>query len=419
MLIRLFDILFLYRYNIGNNIWERTYTMKKIAAIILTIILSLSLFASAATPTDKVSLEESMAADLKELNLFKGVSETDFDLDRAPTRIEALVMLIRVLGQENAALSGTWSHPFTDVPAWADKYVGYAYSNGLTKGVSSNKFGSGNASSAMYFTFVLRALGYSDTNGKDFTWDNPFNFANGAGLDIVNIDIDNFMRSDVVAVSYAALSATLKDSSTTLASKLINAGVFSSDKFHSIYDALKCTSPRENYALNDRLRDFIVANGQAETISGFGFVAQTYKITFYNEQQTYSYDLQYTPLTGVLSATERYIGGGDPNFFSTTLYFAGNGTSYTDAKVIVGVSDNGTFIVAAGHVNTASYTSEAPFTFYLWSPTQITSDYYTQETCETIAGAMITDIINTTEVVLTEEKLGMSMSDFGYKSFFR
>lgn len=419
MLIGLFDTLFLYLYNMGNNLLERTVTMKKITAIILSAILSLNLFASAATSTDKFSLEESMASDLKELNLFKGVSETDFDLDRAPTRIEALVMLIRVLGQENVALSGTWSHPFTDVPAWADKYVGYAYSNGLTKGVSSNKFGSGNASSAMYFTFVLRALGYSDTNGEDFTWDNPFDFANGAGLDIVNVDIDNFMRSDVVTVSYAALSATLKDSSTTLASKLINAGVFSSDKFYSVYDALKCTSPRANYALNDHLRDFIVANGQTETISGFGFVAQTYKITFYNEEQTYCYDLKYTPLTGILFAEERYIGGGDPNFFSTTLYFAGNGTSYTDAKVIVDVSDNGTFIVAAGHVNTSSYTTETPLTFYLWAPTQITSDYYTQETCEAIAGAMITDIINTTEVIFTEEKLGMSLSDFGYKRFFK
>ena len=46
-------------------------------------------------------------------------------------------MLIRVLGKEPAALKSDWTHPFTDVASWADKYVGYAYENVLTKGVSA------------------------------------------------------------------------------------------------------------------------------------------------------------------------------------------------------------------------------------------------------------------------------------------
>ena len=82
-------------------------------------------------------------------------------------------MLIRVLGKESEALNGSWEHPFNDVADWADKYVGYAYENGLTNGVSDTQFGTGTASSFTYLTFVLRALGYSDVNGADFTWDKP------------------------------------------------------------------------------------------------------------------------------------------------------------------------------------------------------------------------------------------------------
>jgi hypothetical protein len=72
-------------------------------------------------------------------------------------------MLIRAMGKESEALGGSWSHPFTDVDSWADKYVGYGYEKGLTKGVSATQFGTGNADSDMYLTFMLRALGYDDS----------------------------------------------------------------------------------------------------------------------------------------------------------------------------------------------------------------------------------------------------------------
>ena len=62
-----------------------------------------------------------------------GVSDTDFALDRAPTRVEALVMLLRTLGVEDDAKASTATHPFTDVPGWADRYIAFAYENGLTR----------------------------------------------------------------------------------------------------------------------------------------------------------------------------------------------------------------------------------------------------------------------------------------------
>lgn len=180
---------------------------------------------------------EELAAELKKLGLFQGNGElpdgsTDFDLNRAPTRIEAVIMLIRVLGQEQTARSGSWDHSFRDVPAWADAYIGYAYEKRLSSGISDTEFGTTDASAAMYLTFVLRALGYSDTEG-DFLWSEPYALATQTGILPVTVDLVDFQRSDLVVVSAAALSAKLKGSEQTLAEKLIAEGVFTEEQYRA------------------------------------------------------------------------------------------------------------------------------------------------------------------------------------------
>lgn len=67
--------------------------------------------------------------------LFKGTGTNpdgtpDFSLQRAPTRHEAVTILVRLLGKEEA-LAGSWVTPFADVADWAKPYVGYACANGL------------------------------------------------------------------------------------------------------------------------------------------------------------------------------------------------------------------------------------------------------------------------------------------------
>lgn len=208
--------------------------MKKLFCAVITFALCLVLAVSVFAARD-VSYENDLAKDLRELGLFSGVSANNFDLERAPTRTEVLVMLIRVLGVEDDAKSGSYSHPFTDVPAWADPYVGYAYEKGLTQGVSKTKFGTGNASAVTYLTFMLRALGYSDTNNLDFKWDNPYDLAKEIGILPACVDRENFWRADIVSVSYAALGAKLKGSEMTLAEKLIEANVFTLEAFREYY----------------------------------------------------------------------------------------------------------------------------------------------------------------------------------------
>jgi len=114
----------------------RIKLLNKIFTVFIIILLSLIVPTNALANLENKSLEEKLANDLKQLGLFVGVSEYDFDLKRAPTRLESLAMLVRLLGKEDEAKNSNCSHPFTDVPSWADGYVGYAYENGLTKGVS-------------------------------------------------------------------------------------------------------------------------------------------------------------------------------------------------------------------------------------------------------------------------------------------
>ena len=212
---------------------------KKVLAMFLCIAICISLVpvpAQAASSRD-TSFEETLASDLKALGLFKGVSDTDFDLDRAPSRLEAVIMLIRVLGKEQEAMNGDWTHPFVDVPPWADSYVGYAYQTGLTKGVSDTQFGGGTADAGTYLTLLLRALGYSDVNGVDFTWQNPYDLARYIGILPSCVDLTNFLRADVVVISYAALTATVNGTTRTLAQKLISAKVFTLADYEANYRA--------------------------------------------------------------------------------------------------------------------------------------------------------------------------------------
>jgi hypothetical protein len=163
------------------------------------------------------------------LGLFQGTG-TDaegkpvYDLHIKPTRQVAITMLVRLLGKEKEALSSPVDHPFTDVDAWASPYVGYAYANGLTKGISDMEFGSHDLLSAnQYITFILRALGYSDVLG-DFRWDKPTALSERIGLtgDAYKNNSAPFFRGDVVVISESALRTKMKNSDVNLLQHLLD-----------------------------------------------------------------------------------------------------------------------------------------------------------------------------------------------------
>ena len=226
----------------------------KIRAMLSALLcLALCLGSVGAAGSRDLTSQEGQAMRLERLGLFLGVGEdgngfTDFDLDRSPSREEAVTMLVRALGKGAEAAGMEKTHPFTDVPAWADGYVSYAYDQGLTKGVSDTAFGAGEtATGAMYVTFMLRALNYVD--GADFTWDDPWALAETCGILPERVDRENFLRADAVDVTAAALSAQLKGTETTLAQKLIAEGAFTQEAYDRAFQTYEAAM--ERIAAND------------------------------------------------------------------------------------------------------------------------------------------------------------------------
>ena len=173
-----------------------------------------------------------IALALRELDLFRGTDVAygdGFDLESTPTRIQALIMLIRLLGEEDAALRSTAENPFPDVPAWAERYTAYAFAMGYTAGVENGNFAPNReANAGMYTEFVLRALGYSSTAQADVRTAPERGMMAGvltAG-ERDALQAGEFLRSDVAYLSWYALSAVLPSGTQTLHERLENTGVF-------------------------------------------------------------------------------------------------------------------------------------------------------------------------------------------------
>lgn len=175
-------------------------------------------------------LEE--AEKLNVLSIFKG-TDKGFQLDRPPTRIEAGIIFVRLVGGEEEALTNKYPHPFTDVPKWGQDYVGFLYKHKLTKGINESKFGSRKiVKSSEYMTMALRSIGYHD-EGVDFKWRKSLDKA--LELELVDEeffqDLSNtqFLRDHVVKISYDLLKQPVKGSTATLAEKLVAYGTFTQE----------------------------------------------------------------------------------------------------------------------------------------------------------------------------------------------
>lgn len=197
---------------------------------LISLLLCLTMAVAFAAPTFAASYEDT-AETLKSVGLFRG-TDKGFELDRPATRIEAAVMLVRLLGLEDAAMTRfaakETAHPFTDVPEWADAYVALLYTDGIAKGSGETVFGVSDCTAQMYCTFLLRALGYTEAAG-DFTYDRATEKATALGFyDGTYFEglfgNGSFLRDDVVAVSYLALAANVKNTEKTLLAKLCDDG---------------------------------------------------------------------------------------------------------------------------------------------------------------------------------------------------
>jgi len=154
------------------------------------------------------------------------------------------VLTIRLLGLEREALAFAGLNPFGDVPEWGVPYVAFAFEIGLTNGISAELFGSEQLVTTQQFTtFLLRALGYSDTQDRDFTFAQALDKAIEVELYtdelLAELSEGEFSRGDAVIAMVRALLTNVRDevdapdeegeedSPTMLIDTLVEAGLFS------------------------------------------------------------------------------------------------------------------------------------------------------------------------------------------------
>jgi hypothetical protein len=184
---------------------------------------------------------------LNELGLFKGTNK-GYELVRAPNRQEALIMLIRLLGEEGVALKYDYKGmPFKDVTGWEDgrRYIAYGAAKKYTNGISATAFGQSNMADAnMYITFDLRALGYKDSGANpDFIWDKTSqSLAVEIGLltteQCEDMRLNGLRRDHVVLISVNALFKSVQGEGRTLAEKLLASNAIEQDKLNSVIEKL-------------------------------------------------------------------------------------------------------------------------------------------------------------------------------------
>lgn len=234
--------------------------MKKSLAMLLIALCILTTSAFAETNNQQHS-----AYALNELGLFNG-TDKGFELDNQLKRSDGIALLVRLLGKEDEAKSGKYTHPFTDVSDWLSPYVAYAYSKGLTSGISETAYGeNGDMTRAQFYTLVLRALGYTDAGEMpDFAWNDPYALAKTAGLTKANIKYDTFSRGAAVELFWNALNATSKETGKALSATLISEGVFTAAAFAAAAKTqaegpVHTTAP-EGYVINPRTGNLLTYN---------------------------------------------------------------------------------------------------------------------------------------------------------------
>lgn len=318
----------------------------RLVALLLAVSL-LTVPAYAATPE-----QQSDAALLHSLGLLAGAEDGDA-LDRAMTRAEGAVMLVRLFGAEENMPAQTYPIPFTDVPDWAVPYVSWLYQNNWTQGTSSTTFSPGTAMTCdQYMLFLGRALGYSDNqtaSGKTFL--SAATYQAGRGQTIT--------RGQAVSLTVDALFATRADGKQ-LAQALAEQGALDAELLEQAADERPIIPTVDPVALQDSTWQVVNAgggqyqivrrqNGRERTVSE---ITVTHAITEtgadgifgYTEQAIYYFDPQ---------TLQHVMIGEMPAFFSNTA----------QASIDALGSVNGT---------TLFYFCEAgqDYRFYTWSPSQ-------------------------------------------------
>ena len=154
--------------------------MKKLLAMVLALVMTLSLAVSANAFKDDKSISDDYAEAVAVLNgmgVFKGYEDGSFQPKGDITRAEVSAIVYRVYTQDvkdaKASMYATYNK-FSDMAGagWAQGYIGYCANAELVKGYPDGTFKpSGKVTGYEVLAMILRAVGYDKTGciHKSFT----------------------------------------------------------------------------------------------------------------------------------------------------------------------------------------------------------------------------------------------------------
>lgn len=293
-------------------------------AVMIVVVLTTVAFASSF---------DHCADALNEIGLFRG-TQNGYELDRAPTRAEAATMLVRLLGAENEALALSYTAPYTDVADWAKPYVQYLHDKELTKGTSATTFGySDKCTAQQYATFLLRTLGYTDGENGDFTYVDALAFAEKCGVvDFANYSDDAFLRDNIAAMSFTALSVSPKSGEADLLTKLKESGAVSDDKGYIAFfeDYRKYTETAKTVNNVTTLSADIKMN-MTSAVDGIENMKVDYALSLAADMDTESPDKSEMIYEGTIKAVTE-VDGEKVNLDMPVSYYFADGWLYIDVS---------------------------------------------------------------------------------------
>ena len=188
--------------------------MKKLLAMVLALVMTLSLAVSANAAfkdADKVSADYSEAvAVLNGMGVFKGYEDGSFQPQGNITRAEVATIIYRIYTKDLAKndKSGLYAsyNKFSDMAGagWAAGYIGYCANAEFVKGYPDGTFKpSGNVTGYEVLTMILRAIGYDKNNeftGADWAL-NVAKYAEQAGVlkNVKGVDLNAPATRELVA----------------------------------------------------------------------------------------------------------------------------------------------------------------------------------------------------------------------------
>ena len=148
--------------------------MKKLLAMVLALVMTLSLAVSANAFKDDKSISDDYAEAVAVLNgmgVFKGYEDGSFKPEGKITRAEVATIVYRiytadVAKNDKSGLYATYNK-FSDMAgaSWAAGYIGYCANAALVKGYPDGTFKpSGNVTGYEVLAMILRAVGYDKNN---------------------------------------------------------------------------------------------------------------------------------------------------------------------------------------------------------------------------------------------------------------